>query len=47
REAVALLESTIAAQAEVRSATLEAVAQQLDDILGPDDPPAESQGAAP
>lgn len=46
REAVALLESTIAAQAEVRSATLEAVAQQLDDILGLDDPPAESEGDA-
>jgi hypothetical protein len=34
REAVALLESTIAAQTEVRAATLEAVANQLDDILG-------------
>jgi hypothetical protein len=39
REAVALLESTIAAQTEVRTATLEAVAKQLDDILGADEPP--------
>ena len=38
REFVALLESTIAAQTEVRTATLEAVSRQLDDILGGDEP---------
>ncbi len=47
RETVALLESTIAAQSELRTATLDALAHRLDDILGTDEPEDSRGGTRP